>query len=57
MVLFSPATLALGLGLQWLLRHRIANTWARVLGSLAVAGAVLDVAFFALTNHLSSWPG
>ena len=56
-VLFSPATLVLGLGLQWLLRHRIANTWVRVLGSMAVAGAVLKVAFFALMTHLSSWSG
>jgi hypothetical protein len=56
-VTFSPATLVLGLGLQWLLRHRIANTWLRVLGSMAVAGAVLNVAFFALWNSLSDWPG
>jgi hypothetical protein len=53
LVLFSPPTLALGAGLQWLLRHRIANTWLRVLGSMAVAGAVLNVAFFALLNYLS----
>ncbi|MGZ4307613.1 MAG: hypothetical protein ACXVSL_22430 [Solirubrobacteraceae bacterium] len=57
LVLFSPATLVLGLGLQWLLRHRIANTWVRVLGSMVVAGAVLNVAFFALLNSLASWPG
>jgi hypothetical protein len=57
LVMFSPATLVLGVGLQWLLRHRIANTWVRVLGSMAVAGAVLNVAFFALLNYLSSWPG
>jgi hypothetical protein len=56
-VFFSPATLVLGLGLQWLLRHRIANPWVRVLGSMAVAGAVLNVAFFALMNSLSDWPG
>jgi len=56
-VLFSPPTLVLGLGLQWLLRHRIANTWVRALGSWAVVGAVLNVAFFALLNSLSSWPG
>jgi hypothetical protein len=56
-VTFSPATLVLGLGLQWLLRQRIANTGVRVLGSMAVAAAVLNVAFFALWNHLSSWPG
>jgi hypothetical protein len=54
---FSPPTLVLGVGLQWLLRHRIANTWVRVLGSMAVAGAVLDVAFFALWDYFSSWPG
>jgi hypothetical protein len=53
MVLFSPPTIALGAVLQWLLRHRIASTWLRVLGSMAVAGAVLNVAFFALLNHLS----
>jgi hypothetical protein len=57
LVLFSPATLILGVGLQWLLRRRIANTWVRVLGSMAVVGAVLNVAFFALMNYLSSWPG
>jgi hypothetical protein len=54
MVLFSPPTLAVGAGLQWLLRHHIANTWVRVLGSMAVAGAVFNIAFFALLNYLSS---
>ena len=53
MVLFSPPTVALGAGLQWLLRHRVPNTWVRVLGSMAVAGAVLNVAFFALLDYLS----
>ncbi len=52
-VLFSPPTLVLGAGLQWLLRNRIANSWVRVLGSLAVAGAVMNVAFFTLLNALS----
>ena len=54
MVLFSPPTVALGAGLQWLLRRRIANTWVRVLGAMAVAGVVLNVAFFALMNYLTS---
>jgi len=53
MVLFSTPTVALGAGLQWLLRRHIANTWVRVLGSMAVAGAVLNVAFFALLDYLS----
>jgi hypothetical protein len=52
-VLFSPPTLVLAAGLQWLLRHRIPNSWVRMLGSLAVAGAVLNVAFFALLNSLT----
>ena len=56
-VLFSPPTLVLALGLQWLLRRRIANTWVRVLGSWAVVGAVLSVAFIALMNSFSDWPG
>jgi hypothetical protein len=42
---------------QWLLRHRIANTGLRVLGSWAVVGGVLSVAFIALMNSLSDWPG
>jgi hypothetical protein len=54
MVLFSPPTVALGAGLQWLLRRRIRNTWLRVLGSMAVAGAALNVAFFAFVIYLSS---
>ena len=53
MVFFSPPTLVLGAGLQWLLRHRISNTSVRVLGSMAVAGVALNVAFFALFNYLS----
>jgi hypothetical protein len=56
-VFFSPATLILGLGLQWLLRHRIANPWVRVLGSMAVAGAVLEVAFFSLMASFADFPG
>jgi hypothetical protein len=50
MIMFSPPTLALGAGLQWLLRHRIANGWVRVLGSMAVAGIVLNIAFFWLLS-------
>lgn len=53
LVFFSPATLVLGVGLQWLLRHRIANAWVRVLGSMAVVGTALNVAFFGLLSYLS----
>jgi hypothetical protein len=56
-VLFSPPTLVFAVLLQWLLRHRIANTWVRVLGSWAVVGAVFNAAFFALMNSFSDFPG
>lgn len=52
LVLFSPPTLIRGAGLQWLLRRRIPHTLPRVLGSMAVAGLILNVAFFALMSYL-----
>jgi len=52
LVLFSPPTLILGAGLQWLLRRRIPHTLLRVLGSMAAAGLTLNVAFFALMSYL-----
>ena len=52
LVLFSPPTLIRGAGLQWLLRRRIPRSLPRVLGSMAVAGLILNVAFFALMSYL-----
>ena len=56
-VLFSPPTLVLAVLLQWMLRRRIPNPWVRVLGSRAVAGAVCNVAFFALLKLPLGLPG